>query len=122
MAQRLVRSLCPHCKAPVALDETEWTTLTSPWKVTPPPQIYHAPGCLECRNTGFYGRQGIYEILPVEVQVQAAIGDDVELDKLRRLAMKNGMRTLRLSGAHKVARGETTIAEVLRVAPPVQTG
>jgi general secretion pathway protein E len=122
MAQRLVRSLCPHCKAPVALDETEWTTLTSPWKVTPPPQIYHAPGCLECRNTGFYGRQGIYEILPVEGQVQAAIGDDVELDKLRRLAMKNGMRTLRLSGAHKVARGETTIAEVLRVAPPVQTG
>ncbi|MFT6593091.1 MAG: general secretion pathway protein E [Zhongshania sp.] len=120
MAQRLVRSLCPHCKAPVPLDETEWTTLTAPWKVSPPAQIYHAPGCLECRNTGFYGRQGIYEILPVEGPVQAAIGDDVELDKLRRIAMKNGMRTLRLSGAQKVARGETTIAEVLRVAPPVQ--
>jgi general secretion pathway protein E len=122
MAQRLVRSLCPHCKEPVALDETAWTTLTAPWKVSPPAQIYHAPGCLECRNTGFYGRQGIYEILPVESQVQAAIADDVELDKLRRMAMKNGMRTLRLSGAQKVARGETTIAEVLRVAPPIQTG
>ena len=122
MAQRLVRSLCPHCKEPVSVDETEWTTLTAPWKVSPPSNIYHAPGCLECRNTGFYGRQGIYEILPVEGQVQAAIGDDVELDKLRRVAMKNGMRTLRLSGAQKVARGETTIAEVLRVAPPVQTG
>lgn len=122
MAQRLVRSLCPHCKEAVALDETAWTTLTAPWKVSPPAQIYHAPGCLECRNTGFYGRQGIYEILPVEGQVQAAIADDVELDKLRRMAMKNGMRTLRLSGAQKVARGETTIAEVLRVAPPVQTG
>ncbi|RNL57992.1 GspE/PulE family protein [Zhongshania marina] len=121
MAQRLVRSLCPHCKQPVALDKTEWTTLTAPWKISPPAQIYHAPGCLECRNTGFYGRQGIYEILPVEGQVQAAIGDDVELDNLRRMAMKNGMRTLRLSGAQKVARGETTIAEVLRVAPPVQT-
>ncbi|MBQ0796398.1 GspE/PulE family protein [Zhongshania sp.] len=122
MAQRLVRSLCPHCKELVSLDETEWTTLTAPWKVSPPSNIYHALGCLECRNTGFYGRQGIYEILPVEGQVQAAIGDDVELDKLRRVAMKNGMRTLRLSGAQKVARGETTIAEVLRVAPPVQTG
>ena len=121
MAQRLVRSLCPHCKQPVALDKTEWTTLTAPWKISPPAQIYHAPGCLECRNTGFYGRQGIYEILPVEGQIQAAIGDDVELDNLRRMAMKNGMRTLRLSGAQKVARGETTIAEVLRVAPPVQT-
>jgi general secretion pathway protein E len=122
MAQRLVRSLCPHCKEAVALDETAWTTLTAPWKVSPPAQIYHAPGCLECRNTGFYGRQGIYEILPVEGQIQAAIADDVELDKLRRMAMKNGMRTLRLSGAQKVARGETTIAEVLRVAPPVQAG
>lgn len=122
MAQRLVRSLCTHCKEAVALDETAWTTLTAPWKISPPAQIYHAPGCLECRNTGFYGRQGIYEILPVEEQIQAAIADDVELDKLRRIAMKNGMRTLRLSGAQKVARGETTIAEVLRVAPPVQTG
>lgn len=121
MAQRLVRTLCPHCKVATELNETDWTTLTAPWKVAPPKQVFHAPGCLECRNTGFYGRQGIYEILPVEGSIQAAIGDDIELDNLRRLAMKNGMRTLRLSGAQKVARGETTIAEVLRVAPPVQT-
>ncbi|CAA0102529.1 Type II secretion system protein E [Zhongshania aliphaticivorans] len=120
MAQRLVRSLCPHCKEPVALDEAAWATLIAPWKVNPPAETYHAPGCLECRNTGFYGRQGIYEILSVEGQIQAAIGDDVELENLRRMAMKKGMRTLRLSGAQKVARGETTIAEVLRVAPPVQ--
>ncbi len=121
MAQRLVRTLCPHCKEAVELNDIDWTTLTAPWKVTPPKQVFHAPGCLECRNTGFYGRQGIYEILPVEGSIQSAIGDDIELDNLRRLAMKNGMRTLRLSGAQKVARGETTIAEVLRVAPPVQT-
>jgi general secretion pathway protein E len=97
-------------------------TLTTPWKIAMPKQAYHAPGCLECRNTGFYGRQGIYEILPVDGGVQSAIKDDVELDDLRRMAMKNGMKTLRLSGAQKVARGETTVAEVLRVAPPVQTG
>jgi general secretion pathway protein E len=122
MAQRLVRTLCPHCKEPASLTEQDWTTLTTPWKITMPKQAYHAPGCLECRNTGFYGRQGIYEILPVDGGVQSAIKDDVELDALRRMAMKNGMRTLRLSGAQKVARGETTVAEVLRVAPPVQTG
>jgi general secretion pathway protein E len=122
MAQRLVRTLCPHCKEPASLTEQDWTTLTTPWKITMPKQAYHAPGCLECRNTGFYGRQGIYEILPVDGGVQSAIKDDVELDDLRRMAMKNGMRTLRLSGAQKVARGETTVAEVLRVAPPVQTG
>jgi general secretion pathway protein E len=122
MAQRLVRTLCPHCKEPASLTEQDWTTLTTPWKITMPKQAYHAQGCLECRNTGFYGRQGIYEILPVDGGVQSAIKDDVELDDLRRMAMKNGMRTLRLSGAQKVARGETTVAEVLRVAPPVQTG
>jgi general secretion pathway protein E len=122
MAQRLVRTLCPHCKEPASLTEQDWTTLTTPWKIAMPKQAYHAPGCLECRNTGFYGRQGIYEILPVDGGVQSAIKDDVELDDLRRMAMKNGMRTLRLSGAQKVARGETTVAEVLRVAPPVQTG
>jgi general secretion pathway protein E len=122
MAQRLVRTLCPHCKEPASLTEQDWMTLTTPWKIAMPKQAYHAPGCLECRNTGFYGRQGIYEILPVDGGVQSAIKDDVELDDLRRMAMKNGMKTLRLSGAQKVARGETTVAEVLRVAPPVQTG
>lgn len=119
MAQRLVRTLCPHCKEPAPADEAAWATLTAPWKVAMPKQFYHAPGCLECRNTGFYGRQGIYEILPVEGTVQSAVVDDMGLDQLRLAAMKNGMRTLRLSGAQKVAKGETTVAEVLRVAPPI---
>ena len=126
MAQRLVRTLCPHCKTPQSSDEldpsgTEWAALTAPWKLSPPAQYYHAPGCLECRNTGFYGRQGIYEILTVEGDLQVAIQDDVALDEMRLLAMKKGMRTLRLSGARKVAAGETTIAEILRVAPPVHS-
>lgn len=120
MAQRLVRTLCPHCKTPCEVDEDAWTALTAPWKAPPPQQFYEAPGCLECRNTGFYGRQGIYEILAIDGGVQSAVVDGMGLDELRRSAMKNGMRTLRLSGAQKVARGETTVAEVLRVAPPVQ--
>jgi general secretion pathway protein E len=125
MAQRLVRSLCPHCKAPQPVSELAdsgfsdtWAALVSPWKLAVPGEVQHAPGCLECRNTGYQGRQGIYEILAVEGDVQAAIQDDVALDKLRLVAMKNGMHTLRLAGARKVAAGETSIAEVLRVAPP----
>lgn len=124
MAQRLVRTLCPYCKTampPEHIDPAAWGALTAPLKVNPPKQFYHAPGCLECRNTGFYGRQGIYEILPVEGDVQAAIRDDVALDELRITAIKKGMHTLRLSGARKVAAGETTVAEVLRVAPPVHS-
>jgi len=124
MAQRLVRTLCPYCKAPMPpeqVDPAAWNALTAPLKVSPPKQYYHAPGCLECRNTGFYGRQGIYEILQVEGEIQAAVKDDVALDELRLTAMKKGMHTLRLSGARKVAAGETTVAEVLRVAPSLHS-
>ncbi len=126
MAQRLVRSLCPHCKAPHSSAEldpegAEWAALTAPWKLSPPARYFTAPGCLECRNTGYYGRQGIYEILTLDGELQAAIKDDVALEELRLLAMKKGMRTLRLSGARKVASGETNIAEIMRVAPPVHS-
>ncbi|HUH36365.1 MAG TPA: type II/IV secretion system protein, partial [Spongiibacteraceae bacterium] len=72
---------------------------------------------LECRNTGYHGRQGIYEILVMNDTLQEAVHERTELDQLRRLAMKDGMHTLRLSGAQKVAAGMTTVEEVLRVAP-----
>ncbi|WP_372878804.1 GspE/PulE family protein [Spongiibacter marinus] len=126
MAQRLVRTLCPHCKTAVDSSEadpvgSEWAALAAPWKLSPPARYFAANGCLECRNTGYYGRQGIYEILTLEGELQAAIQDDVALDQMRLLAMKKGMKTLRLSGARKVAAGETTIAEIMRVAPPVQS-
>ncbi|WP_223826027.1 GspE/PulE family protein [Spongiibacter pelagi] len=124
MAQRLVRNLCPHCKTVQPMSEAEqaefadtWQALVKPWKLSPPKQVHQAQGCLECRNTGYQGRQGIYEILTVEGELQAAIHEDVPLDQLRLLAMKNGMRTLRLAGAYKVAAGETNLAEVMRVAP-----
>ncbi len=117
MAQRLVRTLCPHCKQPGPVDDSAWQQLVTPWKVTVPAQGFHPQGCLECRNTGYHGRQGIYEILTMSEPVQALVDDGVGLDPLRRQAMKEGMRTLRLSGAQKVAAGQTTIEEVMRVAP-----
>ncbi len=118
MAQRLVRTLCPHCKTEDHISEQDWQDLTLPWKMPLPKKVYKPQGCLECRNTGYYGRQGIYEILLMSEPVQEMITDQVSIDSIRRQGMKEGMRSLRISGAQKIAAGETTIAEVLRVAPP----
>lgn len=120
MAQRLVRTLCPHCKQPAELDPAAWQQLTQPWKVKAPAQTYSPVGCLECRNSGYLGRQGIYEVMPLSEPLAELINKDVDITKLRTSAMREGMRTLRLSGAQKVGAGETTLAEVMRVAPAAQ--
>jgi general secretion pathway protein E len=117
MAQRLVRTLCPHCKTPAAVDAEAWELLTRPYKARPPHQLRQAAGCLECRDTGFFGRIGLYEILPVSDGLRALITADADIDALRRQGQKEGMRVLRLAGAQKVGAGITTINEVLRVVP-----
>jgi general secretion pathway protein E len=122
MAQRLVRTLCPHCKKAGGLraeDETLWQALVSPWKSKKPTQLYHPVGCLECRMTGYMGRVGLYEIMPMGVELKSMITAHTDLNKLRERAMKAGMQPLRISGARKVAAGQTTIEEVLKVAPPL---
>ncbi|MBU2886601.1 type II/IV secretion system protein [Gilvimarinus agarilyticus] len=118
MAQRLVRTLCPHCKEEGEIKREDWESLVSPWKVNIPEKVYRPVGCLECRNTGYLGRQGIYEILMLSDTVQDMITEKCNLQALRKQAMREGMRTLRLSGAQKIAAGLTTMEEVLRVAPP----
>lgn len=117
MAQRLVRTLCPHCKRDAALDTDAWESLISPWKGKQPDRIKQPVGCLECRKTGYMGRVGIYEVMPLSQQLKDMISQSADLRDLRKQAMKEGMRTLRLSGAQKVASGLTTCEEVLRVAP-----
>lgn len=117
MAQRLVRTLCPSCKNQGDPDPEGWKVLTRPWKMKLPVRMYHPVGCLDCRDTGFMGRQGIYELLNMSDNIKSFITADVDIGKLRLAGMKEGMKTLRLSGAMKVAAGETTIPEVLRVAP-----
>jgi len=120
MAQRLVRTLCPHCKVEEEPDLEAWQLLTRPFKVKPPAKVFAPKGCLECRDTGYMGRMGIYEILSMSSEVQKLISDDVDLDEIRKAGFSQGMRTLRLSGAQKVGAGFTTIAEVLRVSPTSQ--
>jgi general secretion pathway protein E len=117
MAQRLVRTLCPHCKAPVEITEEDWQSLTRPWSAPLPTGAHKAVGCLECRDTGYRGRAGVYEIMQLSDSLKPYISADSDLLNLRRQAFKEGMRSLRLSGAQKVAAGLTTIEEVLRVTP-----
>lgn len=117
MAQRLVRTLCPHCKVEVECDETVWLELTAPWKAPVPKKIYGPKGCLECRDTGYLGRMGIYEIMLLSHDLRKIISDNAALGDIRKQAYKEGLLPLRLSGAQKVAQGMTTIEEVMRVAP-----
>ena len=120
MAQRLVRTLCSHCKEEGHISSDDWQQLVAPWKVNVPAKIYRPVGCLECRNTGYLGRQGLYEILVLSETLKEKVTSDCNIIDMRRQAMKEGMRTLRLSGAQKIAAGLTTLEEVLRVAPPAE--
>ena len=117
MAQRLVRTLCPHCKVPHEIAEDDWQSLTRPWSSPVPTGAQKAVGCLECRDTGYRGRAGVYEIMQLNDNIKTLITEGTDLVALRRQAFKEGMRSLRLSGAQKVAAGLTTIEEVLRVTP-----
>ncbi|MBG6503052.1 Flp pilus assembly complex ATPase component TadA, partial [Pseudomonas aeruginosa] len=117
MAQRLVRTLCPHCKAPMQLADSDWHELTRPWSAPPPSGAHQAGGCLECRDTGYRGRAGGYEIMLLSDSLKELITADTDLVALRRQAYKEGTRSLRLSGAQKVAAGISTLEEVLRVTP-----
>ena len=117
MAQRLVRTLCPTCKKPQTLNPEDWTMLTKPWKTPLPTNAQQPAGCLECRNTGYKGRAGVYEIMPLSEAVKENIHDHGQANDIRKQAIKEGMHSLRLSGANKVAKGQTTIDEVLRVTP-----
>ena len=121
MAQRLVRTLCPHCKQPESVDVEAWNLLTKPFKARPPSQLMKPVGCLECRDTGYLGRMGVYEIMLLTEALRQLIKADSDIDTLRMQGIKDGMRTLRLSGAQKVGAGLTTIAEVLRVTPSSQS-
>ncbi|MCK5396212.1 MAG: type II/IV secretion system protein, partial [Gammaproteobacteria bacterium] len=118
MAQRLVRTLCPHCKQPTEISDQAWHELVHPWRAEKPETIYKPVGCLECRDTGYQGRKGIYEMFKFSTETRQLVTSECDIHELRRRAIKDGLQPLRLSGANKIAKGETTVEEVLRVAPP----
>ena len=120
LAQRLVRTLCPHCKRPAPPpDESDWAILLEPGESLPPALQPHEPvGCLECRRTGYLGRVGLYELLPITPGLRRLFHADMDLAGFSAGARAEGMRTLRRAGLEKVADGLTTIEEVRSVLPP----
>jgi len=119
VAQRLVRTLCPFCKQPSVPDEGLWQSLSQPWKSAIPEKIMAAKGCAECRQTGYAGRVGIYEMMPLSNRLRELLRQSqVDIALIRQQAQKEGMRPLRISGLQKVAKGLTSLDEVFRVAPP----
>ena len=122
MAQRLLRTLCSHCKQ--ALDVTpdseiaiQWQELVQPWRAPVPAQVYKAQGCEHCRHTGYQGRVGLYEIMPLSNELKKLVAADANLDTLKQQAYREGVQPLRLSGAKRISEGLTTIEEVMRVVP-----
>jgi general secretion pathway protein E len=118
LAQRLARALCPACK-----QRDESTTretldeLAKPWRLSGGVRPYKAVGCLECRHTGYRGRFGLYELMVLSDAARECVHPVLDIAALRRQAVKDGMRALRLAGAMKVAEGLTTVEEVLRNTP-----
>ena len=122
MAQRLLRTLCPHCKKAVdVVPDSEvaiqWQELVQPWRAPAPAQIYIAQGCEHCRHTGYQGRVGLYEIMPLSNELKKLVAADTNLDVLKQQAYREGLQPLRLSGAKRISEGVTTIEEVMRVVP-----
>src|SRR3990167_7920954 len=118
LAQRLVRTLCPHCKVPdTAVSAEMLNELVKPWRMNGEIKPHKAVGCLECRHTGFRGRAGLYELLNLNEAVRQHLAPTLNLAALRRAAAKEGLRALRLSGVRKVSEGVTTLEEVLRSTP-----
>jgi general secretion pathway protein E len=116
MAQRLVRTLCVDCKVPGGeIPDDLWQGLSSGWDIAKPEQVYRPVGCPECRQTGFRGRTGIYELLTTSETFNAMLEEETDITALRKQAVSEGMIPLRIAGAFKVRDGVTTAEEVLKV-------
>ena len=120
LAQRLVRTLCKQCKVPDDTPVDQLDAIIRPWKTSGSYRPYKAVGCVDCRMTGYMGRMGLYELLTVTEAFKGKVDKEPVIDALRRQAVQDGMRPLRLAGAHRVADGQTTIDEVLSTTPPLE--
>ncbi|MGK6305957.1 GspE/PulE family protein [Variovorax sp. DT-64] len=121
LAQRLVRTLCPHCKAPdESVTREQLGAFVKPWQITGSVRAYKPVGCVDCRMTGYRGRMGLYELLTVSEPFKTLVDKEPNVMALRHQAVADGMRPLRLAGALRVAEGLTTVDEVLSATPPLE--
>jgi len=116
MAQRLVRTLCEDCKASGGeISDEIWHSIGGAWNLPKPEQVYRPVGCPECRQTGYRGRTGIYELLTVTEGFSQLVQEETDIAALRRQSVSDGMKPLRIAGAMKIRDGVTTVEEVLKV-------
>ena len=120
LAQRLVRTLCSNCREKDdATPRQAVSDLATPWQINGGYRPFKPVGCVDCRLTGFRGRMGLYELLTVTEGFKEKVSKEPNIDALRKQAVLDGMRPLRLGGALKVAEGVTTIDEILASTPPM---
>ena len=120
LAQRLVRTLCAHCKEPdAAVTREKLAEFVKPWQISGSVNAYKPVGCVDCRMTGYMGRMGLYELLSISEPFKTLVNKEPNLAGLKRQAVADGMRPLRQAGALRVAEGLTTIEEVLSATPPL---
>lgn len=119
LAQRLVRKLCPKCKEEYTVTREEMLKILPDFPVDQYPQesykIYKPKGCLTCNNTGYKGREAVFEFLTVTEEMKKLILDRANGAEIKELALKQGMHTLKDEGIYKVMKGRTSIEELLRV-------
>lgn len=115
LAQRLVRRVCPHCAEPYTIDAASLVKLGFPVSGRETVELKRGKGCLQCRNTGFLGRLGIFEIFPMSEQIKKLIVARAHDAELRQVAVREGMTTLREDAWRKVQAGLTTVEEAVRV-------
>lgn len=113
IAQRLVRRLCPECKESYEADEEEKRVLKVPQNE--PLKLYKACGCEACGNTGYYGRIGVYEIMPISRKIKKLIASGANADEITAQAVTEGMNTLRMSASNYVKQGLTSFNEMMKI-------
>ncbi len=110
LAQRLVRTICPHCKVSYKPSDVEKSYFSNP-----PEFLYRGTGCEKCKGKGYYGRTGIFEFLAIDNEIRPMITDKIDSQSIKNHAISKGMKTLRQDGIEKARGGITTLEEVLRV-------
>ena len=115
IAQRLVRTLCPKCIEDVKPSEEDAFGLSAPYEKIRDLTFRQGQGCINCRQTGYLGRSGIYEIMPASRKLRKLIVSKTDAPEIVKTARDEGMRTLREAAIQKLVKGDTTVSEVIRV-------
>ena len=115
LAQRLVKTICPHCKEPFTISSDELAKLGFPIAEQGPIRLYRGKGCRECRKTGYKGRCGVFEIFPLSARLKKMVTDETDIVEMKQVAIREGMTTLREDAWQKVKAGITTFEEAIRV-------